>query len=497
MNIKKNDKQNIEDLKQQLIVLNKKLSRAESKLITSYEETVLQYQRATGKPSLWKRSKKFYSKYSTWFIIPSLLAGIFGAKFIPIVQTVADVIMSNGIDFLLEYLAPLAIFLVLAPAVAKMLKTRKESKFAGFVMMWFTISRLLAAIWAAIFVSLVLGLPLVPEGGGENFGSVILKIALQLKELMLHSIFFQAMWVSIIIGVIGYFYKPLGRVLYMGSSGVEAVGEYIEAWIPFLAFLIGSFIYGLPKELAQSVSPDIMQQLSQASILGMDLNLKSEFGLIGIYFIEAALIGLGCFIWQIVQLIIVKKYVEGFSIKEFFTKYWIKVYPLAWSTASEAVSMPLNLAMIKKQYKGVKEMVRKLVVGLGAYLNINGTAMDVMVLTGVVSLIVGHPASLFGLILSVPVIALIGFGVPGIAGEAVLFAVPMMTVVGIPPELTAPFMAIFIAIQLGLPDSFRTGANVTDNGIYAIWLNKIYEKRFQKNEEVIPEASGQVLIEEE
>jgi len=123
------------------------------------------------------------------------------------------------------------------------------------------------------------------------------------------------------------------------------------------------------------------------------------------------------------------------------------------------------------------------VVGLGAYLNINGTAMDVMVLTGVVSLIVGHPASLVGLLISVPVIALIGFGVPGIAGEAVLFAVPMMTVVGIPPELTAPFMAIFIAIQLGLPDSFRTGANVTDNGIYAIWLNKIYEKRFENKKE--------------
>jgi len=188
------------------------------------------------------------------------------------------------------------------------------------------------------------------------------------------------------------------------------------------------------------------------------------------------------FLWQIVELIIVKKYVEGFSIKDYFSKYWVKVYPLAWSTASEAVSMPLNMAMIKKQYKEVSEMVRKLVVGLGAYLNVNGTTMDVMVLTGVVSLIVGHPASLLGLCLSIPVIALIGFGVPGIAGEAVLFAVPMMTVVGIPPELVAPFMAIFVAIQLGLPDSFRTGANVTDNGIYAILLNKVYEKHYRNKE---------------
>ena len=70
----------------------------------------------------------------------------------------------------------------------------------------------------------------------------------------------------------------------------------------------------------------------------------------------------------------------------------------------------------------------------------------------------------------------------GIAGEEILFVVPMMKIVRIPEPLIGAFLAIFCAIQMGLPDSFRTGANVTDNGIYAIGLNKLYRKRFIKAE---------------
>ena len=66
------------------------------------------------------------------------------------------------------------------------------------------------------------------------------------------------------------------------------------------------------------------------------------------------------------------------------------------------------------------------------------------------------------------------------AGEEILFVVPMMMIVGIPEPMVGAFVAIFSAIQMGLPDSFRTGANVTDNGIYAIGLNQVYESRFMK-----------------
>jgi Na+/H+-dicarboxylate symporter len=192
------------------------------------------------------------------------------------------------------------------------------------------------------------------------------------------------------------------------------------------------------------------------------------------------MIGVGCFIWQIVQVLIVRQIVSRFTVKGFFHNYWIKVYPLAWSTASEVVSMPLNMVIVKRVYPEVQAPVRRLVVGMGAYLNVNGTSMDVMIITAVASIALGYPVSLLGLLISVPFIAIIGYGIPGIPGERVIFLPLMLTVVNLPPELESTFTAIFVVTQLGFPDSFRTGANVTDNGIYAVWINHIFKKRFDK-----------------
>jgi Na+/H+-dicarboxylate symporter len=298
--------------------------------------------------------------------------------------------------------------------------------------------------------------------------------------MMLTNIFFQAMWVSIIIGVIAYYSEKLFKIIEKGSNAVDTFGYYLEPWIPILAFLIGSFIYGLPHAIFQSVSPEVLAKMKEVNILGLKLSLQDESGLIIIYFIESFLIGIGCLLWQMIWVLITKKVIEGFSIKDFFKNYWLKIYPLAWATASEKLSMPLNMSLIKRKYKNISVTVRNLVVGLGSYLNINGTAMDVFVLSALVSIVVGHEISILTLLMSIPVIVLIGYGVPGIPGEQVLFAIPMVTILGIPTELTEAFMAIFVAIQLGLPDSFRTGANVTDNGLFAILLNKKYEKSLKK-----------------
>ena len=145
--------------------------------------------------------------------------------------------------------------------------------------------------------------------------------------------------------------------------------------------------------------------------------------------------------------------------------------------------MPLNMSLIKRSYKEVKRTVRKLVIGLGAYMNINGTTMHVILLAGFVARLVGYEPSLIQLALGVPIIAIVGYGVPGIPGELVLFAVPVVKILNLPEPAIAIFMALYLALQVGLPDSFRTGANVTDNGIYALGLNKLFKEKFMKGNE--------------
>ncbi len=82
----------------------------------------------------------------------------------------------------------------------------------------------------------------------------------------------------------------------------------------------------------------------------------------------------------------------------------------------------------------------------------------------------------------IPVAFLISFGIPGIPGELLLFAGPFAMVLGIPPEAIPMFLTLYLGLQIGLPDSFRTGGSTTNNYVYCILLNEVYEKRFLHEE---------------
>ena len=79
-----------------------------------------------------------------------------------------------------------------------------------------------------------------------------------------------------------------------------------------------------------------------------------------------------------------------------------------------------------------------------------------------------------------PIVFLIGYGVPGLPGELVLFAGPIAILLNLPQAIMPAYLALYCGLQLGLPDSFRSGNNSTDSVLCALLLNDIYEKRFLK-----------------
>lgn len=433
---------------------------------------------------------KIYRTYIPIFIITALFLGIVLAKYIPYVLKTVNFLVSKLIDSIV-FFAPIAIFIVLAPSLAKMMKAGKESGFAIFIIFWFGLTRILAGLWAALFTAAILRLPIINYTRGEinyNFPELLGQNLMLLKNLMLYNVFFWAIWISIIVGIVAFFWAKLYRSLQKASQSIETFGDYLEAFIPLLMLLLGAYIYSLPQTLTQSVSNDTITNIAKAgtgymNLLGFNINICTEFGLVWVYILGSILIGIGCFIWQGMQLVVLKRYLGNFSIKKFFKQYWLKIYPLAWSTSSEVISMPLNMSLIKRSYKEVKRTVRKLVIGLGAYMNINGTTMHVILLAGIVARLLGYEPSLIQLALGVPIIAIVGYGVPGIPGELVLFAVPVVKILNLPEPAIALFMALYLALQVGLPDSFRTGANVTDNGIYALGLNRLFKEKFMKGNE--------------
>ena len=161
-----------------------------------------------------------------------------------------------------------------------------------------------------------------------------------------------------------------------------------------------------------------------------------------------------------------------------------------WSTSSESLATPLNLYILSKRAPYVKPIVRRLVAGAGSVLCTNGTLISVFILIGVVGAILGIRLSLLELLLCIPVAFLISFGIPGIPGELLLFAGPLSVILAIAPEVTPLFLALYLGLQIGLPDSFRTGANSTNNFVYCILLNKTYEERFMPGEPSAEELEG-------
>ena len=195
----------------------------------------------------------------------------------------------------------------------------------------------------------------------------------------------------------------------------------------------------------------------------------------------ALLTALACIIWQFLFLIIAQSLEPRFTIIGYFKNYWIKVYPLLWATSSEALATPLNLYLAKKHAPWIRSEIRRFTIGVGSYMDINGTIINVYILGVIVLLILGLNISVIELLLLVPIVFLISYGVPGIPGELVLFAGPMATMLNIPEAMLPVFLAVYIGIQLGLPDSFRTGNNSTDAYVGSVLLNAVFEKRYAED----------------
>ena len=426
----------------------------------------------------------WFEKYLLVLVIGGFIAGIGIAS---VSQPVIDQVDStiNLFMDLYSYIAPIAIFLILTPSLARMFSNRKTGKFGLLVINWFALRKIMASLWAIVFIVIVFRIPLLPEGSvslsdglGQTLGS--------LGDMMLTSTYFWAMYAAITVSLISIKVERLTRFLEKIMDVVEVLGSYLLPLMPVFMFGIGAYIYGLPANVQEQVGLDAQGRsiLIDLNIWGWVTSPQTPAGMITIYVLGALLTAIACFIWQFVFLIAVRAYEPRFSIIGYFRNYWIKVYPLLWATSSEALATPLQLYLTKKHAPWIPDSIRRFAIGVGSYMDINGTIINVFILGTIVLLILGLQISVLELLLLVPVVFLISYGVPGIPGELVLFAGPMATMLNIPEPMLPVSLAVYLGIQLGLPDSFRTGSNSTDDYVQAILVNAVYEKRFAPRPEV-------------
>lgn len=373
-----------------------------------------------------------------------------------------------------SYIAPIAIYLILTPTLIKLFSNASQSKnFATYTLIWFAKARLLACLYAVVITALVFNLPLYL--GSDGFLQAMVESLQSLGWMLMNSVYFYAVYASLITVAIVMRLPRTAQVLAKGVDLVEYLGRAIVPIIPFMMLAVGAYVTILPGILERELVGSLVEaNASEIYILGFPIDVSTSIGMIAVYVLGAVLTGVVCGFWHIGLMVIARTKMPTFSVRAYFSEYWVKVYPLLWATSSEALATPLNLYMVKKFCHNIKDEVRQFVVGTGSFLNINGTVINVFIMTGLVTAILGIEISTLQLLLSIPIVFLIAYGVPGIPGELVIFASPMAMSMGIAPELMPIFLALYVGLQIGLPDSFRTAANSTDECLCAIILNDRY-----------------------
>ncbi len=410
------------------------------------------------------------------------------------VTTSVDNAMNGFIDGY-GIVAPVVIYMILTPALIKVFGADGvgSKTFIARMIAWFAGTRIAALLWAVVFTTIVFDLPLISEDM-SSFPQALSNALSQLGWMLTHSVYFYAIYASLVSVFVALRVKKLAVLFCAGATLIERVGAHLVLVVPFFMLGIGAYLADLPSRIGKQMGTAYAEHAGEMAasgeisssgnglyvidVLGISVDPTNPSGMVMAYLVGALLTGIACMIWHGAWLAVAKQRVADFSIRPYFTRYWMKVYPLLWSTSSEALATPLNLYLVERHYPGISSGIRGFTVGGVSFLCINGTVICVYTLGGLVTSILGIEVSFLQLLMSIPLIFLLGYGVPGIPGELVIFAGPLSIILGLPAEVAGVFVALYVGFQIGLPDSFRTGANSTDNCVNALILQDIYEKEY-------------------
>ena len=405
-----------------------------------------------------------------------LLGIVMGTSYEPFAYSISGVI--EGFIDSYGFIAPIVIFLILTPTLIKLFYLGGDSGqgFAFHTIRWFVGARILACIYAVFFTTFLFGFPWF-----SNSSSVTTAVSDSLQSLgwmLTNSVYFYAIYLSVIVTFIARRFDRLARNLAKGVDLIEYLGRMIVPLVPVFMLGIGAYITILPQILTDELGGDsINSYLGTVRMAGIPIDISTPLGMILLYVLGSLATGVACGIWHIGLIIIAKRRMPSFSLRDYFSRYYVRIYPMLWATSSEALSTPLNLYLIKTVFPQIRNEVRQFVVGAGSIFNINGTMINVFIMTGMVAAMLDIEISFFLLLLSLPIIIMIGYGVPGIPGELVLFGGPIALSIGVSPELTPIFLSLYLGLQIGLPDSFRTAANSTDECVTAVILNDRFTEK--------------------
>lgn len=353
---------------------------------------------------------------------------------------------------ILVKLVPYIIAATVTAAISNLIKQGRAGRFAGNVILWYVGTSALAAFYGMAFAVLYLRLPLdVSVLGnpvklvGELF--VMMKAGLTLPWMI-------ALYVAVAFGIIGAYVEPIYKVFSRTLELVEEFGRYI-------ALLLVPIVFAFGTSLSLKVGPKLGLQY---------------YGLITL------LTGILCLAWQVAYLYFLQ-WLTGERTRSIASRYWLPVGLWAWSTASSYSTLPVNL--YKAREYGVRKEVRDFIIPLGATVNMDGGALGNLFVVLIVFAMFGiHFDATFPLLIypALVIFSIATAGIPAV-GPGLYIATVVSTMLGVPEPTKTTLITTALALVSGLPDSFRTLVNATDDGFMAIGFNRLWDAYFASPEQ--------------
>lgn len=380
--------------------------------------------------------------------------------------------VDTGIDVLVD-IAPYVILLTILPALLDLFDTA-GGRAPAVVIGLFAASSIVAGLFGLVVSGLVFRLPLA--GGdagflgavGENLSQIgfsppILAVLWAFGgAILLHGLIMLDRRSSqdgvggSLTGPLGYGARSTKRVFRLVfDKGVEGLGGLLEYALPVILFSVGTFV---PVSVE-----NVTMEAGAADV---------EFNALAWYLLTAALIAVVTLVFLGLVAALALRLTNR-SGKKAFREYVAPVYLFAWSSASSAATIPINLEMADKGLDA-REGTRGFVIPLGATVNLDGTLIATMLITPVVADAVGVPLTFGQLAATLVPLLFLTVGAPGLpAGMSILAPPVLAAVLALEGATADAFVAVWFAFSLGITDQFRTAVNSVNNGFLTLIAERI------------------------
>ena len=385
------------------------------------------------------------SKIPTYlFLLASLIVGmLIGGFFSDSLQGVATSV--NVAISVIIYFVPILIFVALSPAISSLADSGRANSLAGSVILWYLFTSFLAGLLGLSVSTLLFGLSLSTSLDNPS-GTMMTLLAP--GESLSASRPLIAILLAVCFGLLGTKWNFLRLFLEKVQSKVFYFGSKIKLVIvPFVLFL----------------------GISVGVRFGAQLGLTN-------YVLMTMYTFLLCLTWTTFYVFILLKLAKPHDVKEVARDYLLPTAVFAAGTCSSLLTLPVNLANVKKQ--GVSARIADFVLPVGSVINLDASALAYVAYAPfVLSYLFGIQIDLATLLMAWPAIVLFTIAAPRLPagmGTALWSATLFASVLNLPENVASEFVATWIAMSSGLPDMMRTATNCTSDGFASMIMEKFH-----------------------